>query len=153
MTSLLLILDGLIKGEEKQRLRTPLSRHFTWRPLLAVAIHIPATLLSAVAVAAAAAGDGGSAVPRRQRRRGPRRGGGGPPRRGQDGARVSDRARLELNPSLFVLPLLPTESRFVSSQVLTFALLSHLSSGAKLTTRVHKIDVIAANKILSHSNK
>ena len=28
--------------------------------------------------------------------------------------RVSDRARLELNPSLFVLPLLPTESRFVS---------------------------------------
>ena len=67
--------------------------------------------------------------------------------------RVSDRARLELNPSLFVLPLLSTESRFVSSQVLTFALLSHLSSGAKLTTRVHKIDVIAANKILSHSNK
>ena len=61
MTSLLLILDGLIKGEEKQRLRTPLSRHFTWRPLLAVAIYIPATLLSAVA----AAGDGGSAVPRR----------------------------------------------------------------------------------------
>jgi len=67
--------------------------------------------------------------------------------------RMSDRARLELNPSLFVLPLLPMESRFVSSQVQAFALLSHLSSGAKLTTRVHKIDVIAANKILSHSNK